>query len=109
MRVAEAVLVEQVELLARLSFSAERPAGGGLAADERRLHDLRRDHAGHVGVNAEQLRGGLCTHHVRDDRAPVTALRHEPRVPEALHQHDPGPRDAAGVPAGACVGLPENP
>ena len=28
------------------------------------------------------------------------ALRHEPVLAQALHQHDPGPRDAGGIPPG---------
>lgn len=31
------------------------------------------------------------------------ALRHEFRVPEALHQHDPGTRNVGGIPAQSCV------
>ena len=51
-------------------------------------------------MNAEQLRRCLLAHHVRDGSAPVTALRHEVRVSEALHEHDPGAGDAGRVPAG---------
>ena len=39
--------------------------------------------------------GGACSAHLLgDERAPVAALRDESRVSEALHQHDPGARDA---------------
>ena len=39
-------------------------------------------------------------HRLRDGRAPVAALRHEPGVPQALHQLDPGPCGAGGIPPG---------
>ena len=57
--------------------------------------------ARHVGVNAEQFRSRLHAHEIGDERTPIAALRHKFRVPEALHQHDPGTRDAVGVPAGS--------
>ena len=44
--------------------------------------------------------GRVRAHLLGDDRAPIAALRHELRVPEALHQHDPGTRDVLGIPAG---------
>ena len=45
--------------------------------------------------------GGACTPmSVDDDRTPVTTLRDELRVAEALHQHGPGTRNASGVPPG---------
>ena len=37
-------------------------------------------------MNAEQLRGRLPTHGVRDASAPIAALRCEARVTEAAHQ-----------------------
>ena len=70
-----------------LSSSSERPDGAG-AADEGRGEEVRRDHAGQVGVDADQLRrrrlsgrrvGAAAGHRVDDDRAPVAALRDEPR------------------------------
>ncbi len=51
-------------------------------------------------MNAEQLRRGKQTHLFGDDRAPIAALRHEFRVPEALHQQDPGTRDVGTIPPG---------
>ena len=60
---------------------------------------LRRRGAGHVGVNPEQLRSGLLTHRLRNGGTLIAALRHEPGVSEALHQHDPGTRDAGRIPA----------
>ena len=51
-------------------------------------------------MNAEQLRCCLDTHRLRDGRAPVAALRHEPGVSEALHQHDPGTGGAGRIPPG---------
>ena len=65
-----------------------------------RLGDVGWNRSRHVGVDAEQSRGLLQGHHLRDGIAPVAALRHEARVAEALHQHDPGTRDAGRVPAG---------
>ena len=35
-----------------------------------------------------------------DERSPIAALRDIPIVAEALHQHDPRPRDALRIPAG---------
>ena len=62
--------------------------------------NIGREDAGHVRVDAEQLRGGLQAHHIDDDRAPVAALCYEFRVPEALHQHHPGTGNVGRVPAG---------
>ena len=79
------------------------------AADEGRGEELRRDHAGHVGVDADQLRrrrlGGrrvapAARHHVDHNRAPVAALRHEPLIAQALHELDVRLADAHGIPAG---------
>ena len=78
--------------------SAERPGGGAVTGE--RLPDFGRYGGRHVGVDAEQLRRRLHAHLLRDGRAPIAALRHEPRVAEALHQHGPGASDAGGVPAG---------
>ena len=50
-------------------------------------------------MNANQFRVALRGHHVRDDRAPIAALRDIARVPEALHQHRVGTCDAVGAPA----------
>ena len=44
--------------------------------------------------------GASSAHLLRDQRAPIAALRHVARVAEALHQHGPGAGDAGGVPAG---------
>jgi hypothetical protein len=57
-------------------------------------------------VNAEQLRRSLQAHSFGDHCISIAALRHEFRVPEALHQHDPGKRDVGYLPPGV-VGLPE--
>jgi hypothetical protein len=54
-------------------------------------------------VNAEQSWRRLCSHYIRDNRAPIAALRHKFLVSKALHQHDPGTCDAGGV----VAGLPE--
>ena len=51
-------------------------------------------------MDAEQFRRRQHAHLFRDERAPITALRHVSRVAEALHQHGPGARHARGVPAG---------
>ena len=56
-------------------------------------------YAGHVGVNAEQFRRRLHAHLFGDDRPPIAALCHELRVPQTLHQHDPGARNVSGIPA----------
>ena len=93
------MLVEEVQLLVRVSSRRLRDR---MAAGRRleRLVDVGWNRAGHVGVNAEQFRRRLHAHQLRDDRTPIAALRHELRVSEALHQHDPGACDADGVPAG---------
>ena len=46
--------------------------------------------------------GGLHAHRLRDRRAPIAALGHEPVVAKTLHQHRPGPCDADGIPPGGC-------
>ena len=51
-------------------------------------------------MDAHELRGRLDRHGVRDLSAHVAALRDVSRVPQALHQHDPGARDARVIPAG---------
>src|SRR5258705_5119043 len=63
--------------------------------------DVVWNRAWHVGVNGEQFRRRLYAHQVGDKRAPIAALRHKLCVSKALHQHDPGTRDAVGVPAGS--------
>ena len=80
--------------------AVRRPRGRtGRAAVLQRLGDVGRNGRRHVDVNAEQLRRGEQGHLLRDGIAPVAALRDELRVAEALHQHDPGPRDADRIPA----------
>jgi hypothetical protein len=69
-------------------------------ARHRRFEDLSGYGGGQVDVDAEQLRRRQHAHLLRDERPPITALRHVLRVPEALHQHAPGARDADAVPAG---------
>ena len=51
-------------------------------------------------MNAEQLRSRLLTHSLRDCRTPIAALRHEPGISQAFHQHDPGACDTGGIPPG---------
>ncbi len=68
-----------------------RRSGGG------RPVDVGREDAGHVGMNAEQLRRRMPVDDIDDDRAPVTVRRHEFRVAEALHEHDPCARDVVGI------------
>ena len=58
----------------------------------------RLENAGHVGVNAKQLRWRLDAHQIDNDCALVAALRNKFRVSEALHQRDPGACDAIGAP-----------
>jgi hypothetical protein len=87
------------QLLERASFLVREIRRRRVAALDR-LVDAGWSGTRHVGVNAEQFRRGLNPHRLRDGRAPVAALRHEPGVAEALHQHDPGPGDAGGIPPG---------
>ena len=70
------------------------------APGESRLVYVVREDARHVGVNAEQLRRRLQAHLIHDHCAPITTLRDEFRVAQALHQHDPGARNVLRVPAG---------
>jgi len=37
-------------------------------------------------MDTDQLRRCLSSHRIRDERTPITALRHESAVTEALHQ-----------------------
>ena len=62
-------------------------------------HDLGRNGAGHVGVDAEQLWWGQYAHLIDDDRPPVAPLCHELLVAEALHQLDPGRGNVDRIPA----------
>ena len=103
-RVADALREEEAQpvvgaLLVGRQTGRRRVAGPEDVRCER-LGYVGRDGAGHVGVDAEQLRRGLGADHVGDLRAPVTALCDEPRVSQAPHQHDPGVRDVDGAPAG---------
>ena len=108
MRVAEAVPVEEGELLVGVLLLG-REAGRRRAAGEGRLVDVGRNGAGHVGVDAEQSRRRLRAHHVGDQRAPVAALRDVLRVAEAPHQLGPGAARCARAPSPVAVGLPEKP
>ena len=98
--VAEAVLVEEVELIPRAPARRPRgrPAAGRRTASACR--DLVGDGGRHVGVDAEQSRRRLQRHLLGDGVAPVAALGDVARVAEPLHQHDPGAGDADRVPAG---------
>ncbi len=91
--------IQDGQLLVRMLFVGWQSGGRRVAALER-LGQAGRDGGREVDVNAEQLRGFLLAHHVRDRPAPVAALRREPRVAQAFHEHDPGAGDAGGVPAG---------
>jgi hypothetical protein len=51
-------------------------------------------------VDPEQPRGRLDAHRLRDRPSPIAALRHELGVAEALHELDPGTRDARNIPPG---------
>ena len=55
--------------------------------------------AGHVGVDAEQLRWGQYAHLVDDDRPPVAPCCHELLVAEPLHQLDPRRGNVDQIPA----------
>ena len=63
----------------------------------------------HVGVDAEQSRRRLQRHLLGDGIPPVAALGHVAGVAEALHQHDPGARDADRDPSRSSVGFAEKP
>jgi hypothetical protein len=54
-----------------------------------RLRNVSWDGARHVGVNAEQLRRALCTHHICDLRTPIAALLDESCISQAPHQGEP--------------------
>ena len=56
--------------------------------------------AWHVAVDGDQLGRRDQGHLFGDERSPIAALRDVPVVSEALHQHDPRPRDARRIPAG---------
>ena len=88
--------------------SAERPAGGGCRTGAPST-DFGGHGGRHVGVDAEQFRRRLHAHLLGDGRAPVAALRHEPRVAEALHQRRPGAWRCGRDPSPVVVGLPEKP
>ncbi len=96
--VGDVLRVEGAQLVVRAPLFVRQTGRRRLAAQVPVY--LRRRGAGHVGVDAEQLRGGLLTHLLCDRRTPVAALGYEPVVAEALHQYDPGTGDAGGIPAG---------
>jgi hypothetical protein len=91
--------VEAAELLVGGVFLAGQVGGWGVAGLEA-PDDLWGGGAGHVGVDAQQPRGGLDAHGLGHRGAPVAALGHELKVAQATHQHDPGARDPHRVPAG---------
>ena len=65
----------------------------------------RLEGTGHVDVDSEQFRRRLYTI-VSTMAAPQSPPWATNCVPEALHWHDPGPRDPGGIPAGrrsACL------
>src|SRR5262245_15467581 len=82
--VADALRIHKLQALVCEPL-VSREAGWRRSASPGSLIDVGWNHARHVGVNAEQFRRGLCSHDVRDNRTPVTALRDELRVAEALH------------------------
>ena len=82
----------------RACSSAERPAGAG-SPNCSACVDVGRHGGRHVGVDADQFRRRQQRHLLRDRIAPVAALRDVARVAEALHQHDPGARDADADPS----------
>ncbi len=94
---------EEVQLLERAAFLLRQARRRRAARPEhvtyQRQPGIRRDDAGHVGVDAEQPRRCLHAHQVGDDRAPVAALRHVTLVAEACHQRVPGLRYPDGAPA----------
>src|SRR5690606_11839495 len=53
----------------------------------------------HVDMDAEQTLQVLAGHLVRNDRAPVAALRYVALVSETPHQDVPGEPDPVGIPA----------
>ena len=99
MRVAEPVLVEEVELVPRMLFVG-RESGRRRARRPRAPSRLGRNGGRHVGMDTEQSRRLLQRHQLRDGIAPVAALRDVFRVPKALHQRRPSLRDADGIPSG---------
>src|SRR6478672_13576122 len=93
------MLIEEVELIVRILLVGGE-AGRRWVPGLRGLIDVWWNRERPVDVNAEQFGRRLRAHHVRDHRAPITALCHEPCVPETLHQCDPGPCDARRIPTG---------
>src|SRR5262245_24204727 len=86
--VADALRIDEGQALVRESLVGGE-AGWRRSAGLESLVNVGWNHARHVGVNTEQLWGRLGPHHLRDDRAPIAALRREWRVAQALHQYDP--------------------
>ncbi len=84
----------------RPSFSsADRPAGA--AAPELTPCEISGDSVAGMLVWIPSNPAGLQQRQLLGDGVPpVPALGHVALVPEALHQHDPGARDADRVPAG---------
>ena len=99
LRVAESVLVEEVELIPRVLLLV-REAARGWVTELERLRDVVRDRGRHVRVDAEQSHRALQRHLFRDGVPPVAALRHVSLIAQPLHQDDPSSRDADRIPAG---------
>ena len=96
LRVAQAVLVEEVELVIGV-FLVVREAGHRRSAMEG-LFNVVGNGGGHVGVNAKQFRRRQKRHLLGNRVAPIAALRDKLRISKALHQHDPGACNADGIP-----------
>src|SRR6187551_3091818 len=93
LRVAQPVLVEEVELVPCPTLLGREPSRWWATGLEC-LGNLVRNGGGHVGVYAEQFAWHQQRHLLRDGVPPITALGNVLLVSEALHQHHPGARNA---------------
>ena len=106
--VGEAVREREVELivcppLVRREAERRRHAGMWCCCHLRRRRGL------HVGVDGEYFSRRLQRHLLGHCGASIAAVGEEPRVPEALHQQDPGACDAHSVSQPVSEGLSEKP
>ena len=112
-RVADALREEEAQLVVRALLVGRQPGRRGSPVPKTLDVSALETSGGTVPGMLEWMPsssgGALRTHHVGDLRAPVAALRDEPRVSEAPHQHDPGVARCGRGPSRSPVGLPENP
>jgi hypothetical protein len=99
LRIAEAVLIEKVELFIGPKLVARKCGLSGTTCRQCRRNMIRHCRR-HVRMDADQLWRREQRHLFRNRVAPIAALRQISGVIKALHQHRPSARNPDRVPTG---------